>query len=228
MIAGYHWFGDWGRDTMIALPGLAAATGRDAAAATLLRAFARYVERGMLPNRFPDSGAPLTADDYNTIDATLWYFRAVDAIDRRLGGGLAESLLPVLAEILDWHIWGTSYRIRVDPQDGLLRTDNGQLTWMDARVGEWVVTPRAGKPVEVAALWHHALGLMEGWCRRSGRAPQAAYYAEMRKRAGSGLRRALLVPGRGVPVRRRGRAARAGRAACAPTRSSPPPCRTAR
>ena len=187
MIAGYHWFGDWGRDTMIALPGLAAATGRDEAAATLLRAFARYVERGLLPNRFPDSGAPLTADDYNTIDATLWYFRAVDVIDRRLGGGLAESLLPVLAEILDWHIWGTSYRIRVDPQDGLLRTDNGQLTWMDARVGEWVVTPRAGKPVEVAALWHHALGLMEGWCRRSGRAPQAAYYAEMRKRAGSGF-----------------------------------------
>ena len=93
----------------------------------------------------------------------------------------------MLSEILDWHIWGTRHGIRVDPQDGLLRVESGRLTWMDARVGDWLVTPRAGKPVEVAALWHHALGLMAGWCARSARAPQAAYYGEMRRRAAEGF-----------------------------------------
>ena len=187
VIAGYHWLGERSRDTMVALPGLAAATGDAAAAGEILRGFARYVDKGMLPDRLPSPGAPLTEADYSTVDATLWFFRAVAAIDARLGGGLADSLLPVLSEILDWHIWGTRHGIRVDPHDGLLRVESGQLTWMDARVGDWLVTPRAGKPVEVAALWHHALGLMAGWCARSARAPQAAYYGEMRRRAADGF-----------------------------------------
>jgi predicted glycogen debranching enzyme len=195
VIAGYHWFGEWGRDTMVSLPGLAQATGRYEEAAGIVRAYARYVDKGMLPNRFPDSGAPLTEADYNTVDASLWYFWTIDRIDQRLGGGLAEALLPVLAEILDWHIWGTRHGIRVDPHDGLLRVENGQLTWMDAQVGGADVTPRAGKPVEVAALWHHALGLMEGWCQRSGRSPQAHYYAEIRRRAEAGFRARFWYPG---------------------------------
>jgi glycogen debranching enzyme len=187
VIAGYHWLGDWSRDTMVALPGLVDATGEVEAAGAILRAFARYVDKGMLPNRLPVPSAPLSEADYSTADATLWFFRAVAAIDARLGGELVDSLLPVLSEILDWHIWGTRHGIRVDPHDGLLRAENGQLTWMDTRVGDWLVTPRAGKPVEVAALWHHALGLMAGWCERSGRAPQAAYYGEMRRRAAAGF-----------------------------------------
>ncbi len=187
ILAGYHWFGDWGRDTLIALPGLAQATGRYAEAEAILYGLARFVDKGMLPNRFPDSDAMPSEGDYNTVDATLWYFYAVDCIDRRCGGRLVEGLFPVLAEMLDWHIWGTRYGIRVDPQDGLLRVENAQLTWMDAKVGEWVVTPRSGKPVEVAALWHHALALMEVWCQRLGQGAQGRYYAELRKRAAAGF-----------------------------------------
>ena len=189
MIAGYHWFGDWGRDTMIALPGLAAATGRWEEAGDILRAFARYVDQGMLPNRFPDSGAPLTEADYNTADATLWYVRAVDVVDRALGGTLIEALLPVLQEIVEWHVRGTRYGIGVDPQDGLLRIGNGQLTWMDAQIGDWIVTPREGKPVELAALWHQALGLMAGWATRRGQPARAAQYAGLREQAAEGFRR---------------------------------------
>ena len=189
MIAGYHWFGDWGRDTMIALPGLAAATGRWEEAGDILRAFARFVDQGMLPNRFPDSGAPLSEADYNTADATLWYVRAVDVIDRALGGTLIEALLPVLQEIVEWHVRGTRYGIGVDPQDGLLRIGNGQLTWMDAQIGDWIVTPREGKPVELAALWHQALGLMAGWATRRGQPARAAQYAGLREQAAEGFRR---------------------------------------
>jgi glycogen debranching enzyme len=189
VIAGYHWFGDWGRDTMIALPGLAAATGRWEEAGEVLRAFARYVDQGMLPNRFPDSGAPLSESDYNTADATLWYVRAVDAVDRELGGTLAGALFPTLREVVEWHLRGTRYGIGVDPQDGLLRIGNGQLTWMDAQIGGWIVTPRDGKPVELAALWHHALGLLAGWATRLGHPDLAAQYADLRRRAADGFQR---------------------------------------
>ena len=227
VIAGYHWFGDWGRDTMIALPGLAAATGRWEEAGDILRAFARFVNQGMLPNRFPDSGAPLSEADYNTADATLWYVRAVDVIDRALGGTLIEALLPVLQEIVEWHVRGTRYGIGVDPQDGLLRIGNGQLTWMDAQIGDWIVTPREGKPVELAALWHQALGLMAGWASagasRPGRpsTPGCGSRRPMASGGASGTRAGGTCTtwwtgpaGRTTPV-------------CAPTRSSPPPCRTA-
>ncbi|WP_017300932.1 amylo-alpha-1,6-glucosidase [Nodosilinea nodulosa] len=157
VIAGYHWFGDWGRDTMIALPGLTLSTGRPDIARSILLTFARFVDRGMLPNRFPDAG---DVPEYNTVDATLWYFQAIRAYHEATGDDdLLRQLFPVLAEILDWHQRGTRYQIHVDPADGLLYAGKPgvQLTWMDAKVGDWVVTPRIGKPIEVNALWYGAL-----------------------------------------------------------------------
>jgi predicted glycogen debranching enzyme len=166
VIAGYPWFGDWGRDTMIALPGLLLTTGRPAAAASILRTFARFVDRGMLPNRFPDAGE---APEYNTVDATLWYFEAIRAYMAATGDDvLLRELYPVLEEIVDWHRKGTRYGIAVDPDDGLLRAGEPgvQLTWMDARVGKREITPRTGKPVEINALWFNALRAMGLFARR--------------------------------------------------------------
>jgi predicted glycogen debranching enzyme len=165
VIAGYPWFSDWGRDTMIALPGLTVTTGRAQDAAAILRTFAEHVSDGMLPNRFPDGGE---APEYNTVDATLWYFHAIAAYlavtdDRALLG----DLYPTLCDIIRWHQRGTRYDIHVDPADGLLYAGRAgvQLTWMDAKVGDWVVTPRIGKPVEINALWHYALSHMAQWAR---------------------------------------------------------------
>jgi len=167
VIAGYPWFSDWGRDTMIALPGLTLATGRHDIAASVLRTFARYVSDGMLPNRFPDAGE---APEYNTVDATLWYFHAIDQYvaasgDRRL----VTELYPVLLDIVDWHLRGTRYGIHAD-RDGLLYAGEPgvQLTWMDAKVGDWVVTPRIGKPVEINALWYRALVVMQSFAAATG------------------------------------------------------------
>src|SRR5579859_4036594 len=165
VIAGYHWFGDWGRDTMIALPGLALTTRRYDLAANVLRTFARFVSQGMLPNRFPDSGehAEGAQPEYNTVDATLWYFHAIDRYIAASGDqALARELLPVLDDIVAWHVRGTRYNIHVDPGDGLLFAGQPsvQLTWMDAKVGDWVVTPRIGKPVEINALWINALRVL--------------------------------------------------------------------
>ena len=160
VIAGYHWFGDWGRDTMIALPGLTLATGRPEIAANILRTFAHFVDQGMLPNRFPDAGEE---PEYNTVDATLWYMEAIRAYHAATGDDqLLRDLFPVLQEIITWHQRGTRYQIHVDPQDGLLYAGEAgvQLTWMDAKVGDWVVTPRIGKPVEINALWYNALRSM--------------------------------------------------------------------
>lgn len=179
VIAGYHWFGDWGRDTMIALPGLCLATGRPEAARDILRSFAKYVDGGMLPNRFPDEGE---TPEYNTVDATLWYFAAVHRYleatnDLDL---LRDTLWPVLQEIGRCHQQGTRYNIHVDPADHLLYAgqEGVQLTWMDAKVGDWVVTPRIGKPVEINALWHNALKVL-AWCAgRLGDAKAAAQYNE--------------------------------------------------
>jgi len=165
VLAGYHWFGDWGRDTFIALPGLARATGRFDECRAIVRSFARYVDQGMLPNRFPDTGAPLSNGDFNTVDATLWYIHAVAQLDRLTGGGLVQEVYETLAEIIEWHVKGTRFGIGVDHNDGLLSVENPQLTWMDAKVGDWVCTPRDGKPVEIQALWHHALVLMEVWAQ---------------------------------------------------------------
>lgn len=160
IIAGYHWFTDWGRDTMIALPGIMLATGRHDDARKVLRAFAAHVSEGMLPNRFPDGDE---APDYNTVDATLWFFVAIYRYFTSTGDGafIRDELLGVLREIILWHDRGTRYGIRVDT-DGLLTAGAGdtQLTWMDARIGHWVVTPRQGKAVEINALWYNALKIM--------------------------------------------------------------------
>jgi len=165
IIAGYPWFSDWGRDTMIALPGLVLATQRYAEAASILRTFAAYASEGMLPNRFPDQGE---APEYNTVDATLWYFHALSAYVEASGDQeLLRDLFPALLEIIEWHRRGTRFGIKVDAEDGLLRAgERGvQLTWMDAKVGNRVITPRIGKPVEVNALWHFALASMARWAQ---------------------------------------------------------------
>jgi predicted glycogen debranching enzyme len=168
VIAGYHWFGDWGRDTMIALPGLALATGRGESARRILKTFARFVDRGMLPNRLHDGGQP---PDYNAVDATLWYVEAIRAYhEATRDDGLIEALFPLLAEIVRLHAEGTRYGIRAD-SDGLLTAGEPgvQLTWMDAKVDDWVVTPRTGKAVEINALWYNALRTMADFARQLGR-----------------------------------------------------------
>jgi len=160
IIAGYHWFSDWGRDTMIALPGIALVPGRYDVARNILRAFAAVVDRGMLPNRFPDAGE---TPEYNTVDATLWFFEAARAYLAYTGdmSFILAELYPKLRDIVKWHLAGTRYGICVD-DDGLLRCGEPgvQLTWMDAKIGDWVVTPRSGKPVEIQALWYNALCIL--------------------------------------------------------------------
>jgi predicted glycogen debranching enzyme len=165
IIAGYHWFGDWGRDTMIALPGLTLATGRAGVARQILLAFSRYVDGGMLPNNFPDAGGQ---PEYNTVDAALWYFESIrQYFEVTKDAVTLEKLFPILAAILDAHVVGTRYNIHADPADGLLYAGGPgvQLTWMDAKIGDWVVTPRVGKPVEINALWINALETMAGFAR---------------------------------------------------------------
>jgi predicted glycogen debranching enzyme len=165
IIAGYHWFGDWGRDTMIALPGLTLTTGRSEVARQILIAFSRYVDGGMLPNNFPDAGGK---PEYNTVDAALWYFESVrQYFDATQDAVTLQKLFPVLSSMIDAHIAGTRYNIHADPADGLLYAGGPgvQLTWMDAKIGDWVVTPRAGKPVEINALWINALETMAGFAQ---------------------------------------------------------------
>jgi predicted glycogen debranching enzyme len=176
IIAGYPWFGDWGRDTMISLPGLTIATGRPEIARSILQTFAQYVDQGMLPNRFPDAGE---VPEYNTVDATLWYFEAIRSYYQATNDEeLIRELFPVLADIITWHCQGTRYGIHLDPTDGLLYAgERGvQLTWMDAKVGDWVVTPRMGKPIEVNALWYNALRTMAKFAQCIGR-PHQEYKA---------------------------------------------------
>jgi len=157
VIAGYPWFTDWGRDTMISLPGLTFASGRFDVARSVLRTFARFVDRGMIPNRFPDAGGE---PEYNTVDATLWYVLAIEGCaSSARDAAFAREMLPVVETIVDWHVRGTRHGIKVDESDGLLAAGEAgvQLTWMDAKVGDTVITPRIGKPVEVNALWVNAL-----------------------------------------------------------------------
>jgi predicted glycogen debranching enzyme len=181
VIAGYPWFSDWGRDTMIALPGLTLPLGRPEIAHKILSCFARYVDRGMLPNNFPDRGG---APQYNTIDASLWYFEAVrQYFEATKDNELLKSLFPVLASIVDAHVAGTRYNIKADPADALLFGGSleVQLTWMDAKIGDWVVTPRIGKPVEINALWINALNTMASF---AGELKQpGGGYAKLRDKA---------------------------------------------
>jgi predicted glycogen debranching enzyme len=189
VIAGYHWFSDWGRDTMIALPGLALSINRPEVARSILLAFANSIDRGMLPNRFPDSGE---TPEYNTVDATLWFFEAVRALLERTGDHefVHGRLYPVLADIIAWHERGTRYGIHLDT-DGLLHAGEPgvQLTWMDAKIGDWVVTPRHGKPVEIQALWYNALRIIEELAGTYGDEPAQSHYAGLAGRARESFRR---------------------------------------
>lgn len=165
IIAGYHWFTDWGRDSMISLEGLTLVTGRHAEARYILRTFIGHVRDGLIPNFFPDRS---TEGVYHTADATLWYFHALSRYMAVTGDrSLLKHWMPALQEIIACHQRGTRFGIHVDPKDGLLSqgAEGYQLTWMDAKVGDWVVTPRRGKAVEINALWYNALRLMEGWKR---------------------------------------------------------------
>ena len=187
VIAGYPWFGDWGRDTMISLPGLAIATGRPEVARPILRTFARYLDQGMLPNLFPDAGE---TPEYNTVDAILWYFEAIRAYHAvTVDDNLLQELFPALAEVIAWHQQGTRYNIHLDPNDGLIYAGESgvQLTWMDAKIGHWVVTPRIGKPVEVNALWYNALTIMVKFAQHLGQPHEE--YMQLAQQAASGFQR---------------------------------------
>jgi len=189
IVAGYHWFGDWGRDTMIALPGIALTTGRAPVAEKILRTFARFVDGGMLPNYFPDAG---DAPEYNTVDAALWYIEAVRAYDEATGDPrLAHDLFAVLVSIVDAYEHGTRYHIGLDAADGLIFAGEPgvQLTWMDAKVGAWVVTPRIGKPIEISALWYNALCTLEAFARREDNGAAADRCAGLAQRTRSGFER---------------------------------------
>ena len=161
VIAGYHWFTDWGRDTMISLPGLCLGTGRYDDAKKIISLFGKSVSMGMLPNRFQDNNEP---PEYNNADGTLWYFIAVHFYLQATNDNkfILDEILPVLKEIIGWHFKGTRYNIHVDTDGLLFAVQTGfQLTWMDAKIGDWVVTPRMGKPVEIEALWYNALKIFE-------------------------------------------------------------------
>ncbi|AFY68856.1 glycogen debranching enzyme [Thalassoporum mexicanum PCC 7367] len=160
IVAGYPWFSDWGRDTMISLSGLTVSAGRPKLAKNIIATSARFLDQGMLPNVFPDE---TDVPGYNTVDATLWYFEAIRAYFAATQDfEFIKDLYPKLVEVIDWHVRGTRYKICLDPTDGLLYAGEAgmQLTWMDAKIGDWVVTPRIGKPIEVNALWYNALLIM--------------------------------------------------------------------
>jgi predicted glycogen debranching enzyme len=166
ILAGYHWFADWGRDAMIALPGLTLALGRPDIAREILRSSAAYVDGGMIPNNFPDDGS---APQYNSVDAALWFFEAArQYFEATQDLNFVGELFPVLATIVDAHVRGTRFNIKVDPNDALLFAGSSevQLTWMDAKIGDWVVTPRTGKAVEINALWINALSTMAEFSRQ--------------------------------------------------------------
>jgi predicted glycogen debranching enzyme len=181
VIAGYHWFTDWGRDTMISLPGLAMRPGMLWEARAVLDTNIHYLDQGLIPNRFPDSGQP---PEYDTMDATLWMFQALCAYLRVSGDWrFIADRLDALQGIIDWHVRGTRHNIRMDPQDGLLTggEDGYALTWMDARVQDWAVTPRRGKPIEINALWYNALRLIAEWSERATGSGQ--HFAQMATQA---------------------------------------------
>jgi len=194
IIAGYPWFSEWGRDTLIAVPGLLLANGRNAEARSVLLRYARLVDHGSVPNRLPDGSEP---PEYNTVDASLWYFQALEHyLDATRDDSLLVLLYPILESIVQAYRDGTRFGIQVDPQDSLLQAGapGEQLTWMDAKIGDWVVTPRRGKPVEVNALWYNALRLLDGWSRRLGQ-PVRRYHEEAQQVSASFNRRFWYAEG---------------------------------
>ena len=183
VIAGYHWFTDWGRDTMISLEGLTLTTGRINEARDILRTFAFYFRDGLIPNLFPEGNKEGL---YNTADATMWFFHALHRYLEVSGDwATVQLLLPKLDESIAHHVAGTRFNIGVDPADGLLRqgVEKLALTWMDAKMGDWVVTPRRGKPVEINALWYNALRLLADWHERDGARRRA--HSDLRDRVPS-------------------------------------------
>ncbi|CAN5706332.1 amylo-alpha-1,6-glucosidase [soil metagenome] len=189
VIAGYHWFSDWGRDTMIALEGLTLCTGRQSDARCILRTFAEYTRDGLIPNLFPEErGEGL----YHTADASLWFFHAVDRYLQASGDrDTIRELVPTLRSIVDCHLAGTRFGIRIDSDDGLLTQgeEGYQLTWMDAKVDDWVVTPRRGKAVELNALWYNALRLLATWLRDEGDETEALRLDERAEQTGESFNR---------------------------------------
>jgi 4-alpha-glucanotransferase len=195
VIAGYPWFGDWGRDTMISLPGLALATGRPQVAHRILATFASFVSEGMLPNVFPGTG---DRAEYNTADASLWFFDAWRAyFEATKDVAALRAVFPVLSDMIDWHEKGTRYGIAVDRADGLLKAGVAgvQVTWMDAKVGDWVVTPRIGKPVEINALWYNALRIMSTFAATLGAPDRFSAAADAAQRS---FARFLRTDGEGL------------------------------
>ncbi len=179
VIAGYPWFTDWGRDTMISLPGLTLCTGKTELARSILRNYARHADMGMLPNRFVDSGEEA---EFNAVDAALWFFEAARAYSALINDYdfIRNELYDVLAQIIEFHIKGTRYNIKVD-ENGLLHAGapGAQLTWMDAKIGDWVVTPRSGKPVEIQALWYNAVRIMENLAARFSDEDRRKKYSDL-------------------------------------------------
>ena len=183
VIAGYHWFTDWGRDTMISLEGLTLITGRLLEAGYILRTFARYIRDGLIPNMFPEGAKEGV---YHTADATLWFFHALGRyLQFTKDFNTLKLLLPSLIDIAEHHIRGTRFNIHVDPDDALLAQgeEGYQLTWMDAKMGDWVVTPRRGKAVEINALWYNALCLLAHWLRETDDETSAKRYQEFADKA---------------------------------------------
>ena len=197
VIAGYHWFTDWGRDTMISLEGLTLATGRTAEAGSILRMFAHHLRDGLVPNLFPEGA---NEGLYHTADATLWFFHAIDRYVRASDDHRTLAhLVPMLVDVIDHHLAGTRFGIRVDPGDGLLGqgAEGYALTWMDAKVGDWVVTPRRGKAVEINALWYNALRLMQSWLDDAGDRPGAARMRHAAERVQAAFNQRFWSPERG-------------------------------
>jgi glycogen debranching enzyme len=185
VIAGYHWFTDWGRDTMISLEGLCLLPGRHREARWILRTFARYVRDGLVPNLFPEGSHEGL---YHTADATLWFFHAVERyLAHTADVSFLQELLPLFEDIVRKHVAGTRFGIHVDPDDGLLTQgeDGYALTWMDAKCGDWVVTPRRGKAVEINALWFNALTAIASWERSLGRDEEARAFEARAAQAGA-------------------------------------------
>jgi predicted glycogen debranching enzyme len=189
VIAGYYWFTDWGRDTMISLEGLTIVTGRVTEAGWILRTFAQHIKDGLIPNLFPEGQQEGL---YHTADATMWFFHALSRYLAASNDRITlQLLLPKLIDIIDRHVAGTRFGIHVDASDGLLSQgqEGYQLTWMDAKVGDWVVTPRRGKAVEINALWYNALRLLECWLIEEGRESDAPKYAALAERARNSFNR---------------------------------------
>lgn len=183
IIAGYHWFTDWGRDTMISLEGLTLTTGRFNEARWILKTFAFYIKNGLIPNMFPEGEKEGL---YHTADATLWFFHALNKyLEYTNDFSTLKILFPSLRKVIDYHIKGTDFGIGIDEEDALLKQgmEGYQLTWMDAKVDDWVVTPRRGKAVEINALWYNALCLMNKWINIAGNEPEMLFksYAERAK-----------------------------------------------